>query len=340
VIKGLKLRDFRNYESMAAEFGPGRNAIIGDNGRGKTNLLEAVFFLLQGRSMRTSDVRDMIRNGQREAILEGTLHKDRDIVIRVIVDREGGVKEKGGLGDIKAVSFQPDDIWMTKGGPESRRRCLDEVTLEIKRGYREILREYQRVLRQRNEAIRAVRKGLKERDAIRNWNPLLLNYGRAIMSERTEVLRGIKEEMAALGERWGKGEIEIKYYSSMGDISAGEDKAMERIKRMEEAEIRRGVTLAGPHRDELVLFMAGRNVRRECSQGEQKLVTVMWRLAQASLLEKGSGARTVLLMDDCLSELDEGNRALLVDELGNWEQAIITTTDDLPELAGDSRICL
>ena len=328
----LKLLNFRNYSSISAEFKPGINAVIGDNGRGKTNLLEALFFLLQGRSMRNCDAGDLIRDDEQEAVVEGRFDVGREIRIRTVINREGKTQWSGSNDEIQAVSFQPDDIWMVKGGPEIRRRYLDDTRLEFKKGYRETLREYQRALKQRNEAIRMVRKGIKGREYIRNWNPLLYRHGSSIVLERTQTIKSLQQEMESLGEKWGKGRVELKYYTSMGEEVGNEEKTLEKIAGMEEAEIRRGASLIGPHRDELLIFLGDRNARRECSQGEQKLVAIMWRLAQAKLMLDGTGRKTLLLMDDCLSELDEKNRRLLMEEFEEWEQVMVTSTDDMLEL--------
>jgi DNA replication and repair protein RecF len=340
VIGQIKLYNFRNYQHRTVEFEPGINIVIGDNGRGKTNLLEALFFMLLGKSMRTGDVRELVRNEEEAAVIEGKLYRGREIILRNVISKEGVVQGRRTLQEIKAVSFQPDDIWMVKGGPEVRRKYLDEVIVETKKGYREVLREYQRTIKQRNEALKAVRKGLKDREYTRNWNPLLYRSGRLIVEERTETLKILQEEMAGLGKKWKKGEIRTRYYTSMGDNISDEEKTMERIAKMEDAEIRRGISLIGPHRDELLLFLAGRNVRRECSQGEQKLVTIIWRLAQAKLMEAGTGRSILLLMDDCLSELDEANRATILSELKEWEQVLLTTTDDSAEFEGANKVWL
>ncbi|MEW6555531.1 MAG: DNA replication and repair protein RecF [Actinomycetota bacterium] len=332
----LRLENYRNYPSFRAEFNGGINAVIGDNGRGKTNLLEALFFLLQGRSMRNCDMGDMVKDGEEEAVVEGRFDIGREVRIRTVINREGKTQWAGKSEEIRAVVFQPDDIWMVKAGPEVRRRYLDDVTQEARKGYREEMRDYQRVLKQRNEAIRAVRKGVKGREFIRNWNTLLYRHGSSMVLERMRTIREMQREMATLGEAWGKGKIELRYYTSMGEEVADEERTLEKISRMEEAEIRRGVTLTGPHRDELLILTGGRNARRECSQGEQKLVAIMWRLAQARLLKEGASRRTLLLMDDCLSELDETNRQLLMEELRGWEQVVITSTDDMQEF-GDAR---
>lgn len=336
----IKLNDFRNYDRFTVEFKPGINVVIGDNGRGKTNLLEAIFLLLQGRSTRTTDSEELIRHGQGEAVVEGIFYAGREIRKRVVITRDGTTHQGKETREIQAVLFQPDDIWMVKGAPEIRRRFLDEASLDVKKGYRETLREYQRVLKQRNEAIRSVRKGARQREYMRSWNPLLCKHGSDVIAERTQTIRALRSEMAGLAEGWGKGNLELKYYTSMGEALGDEERMMEKIERMEEAEIRRGVSLIGPHRDELLVFLADKNARRECSQGEQKLVMIMWRIAQARLIEGNTGRKALLLMDDCLSELDEENRGLLMGELGGWEQAIITSTDDIPEFARTSKVFL
>ena len=340
MIRSIELRDFRNYGHKTVGFEPGINVVIGENGRGKTNLLEAVFLLLQGRSMRTGNVKEMVRDGSQRAVIRGEFFVEGRIDKRIVIEGSGTMRGRGEVRNLRAVSFQPDDIWMVKGGPEARRRCLDEAIIDLKKGYKETLLEYQRILRQRNEAIKAVRRGKKRREYMRNWNTLLLERGSAITEERIKAAKTMESGMAELGRRWNKGEIKLRYYASLvGDIE-GSGKAMEKIEKMEEAEIRRGITLIGPHRDELIFMLNGRNVRRECSQGEQKMMVLMWKLAQARAMEEAAGKRTLLLLDDCLSELDECNRYLLLQEIGAWEQAMVTTTDDSREYNGTARICL
>ena len=336
----MELHDFRNYERIKVEFETGINVVIGKNGCGKTNLLEAVFLLLQGRSMRTSDVREMVRNGEEKAAVNGAFEADGEVKTRIVIEREGSLSGRKEVRDLRAVSFQPEDIWMVKGGPDARRKYLDEVIIELKKGYRETIREYQRVLRQRNEAIKAVRKGAKGREFIRNWNPLLYEKGSTVVEERKKAARGLQQGMSELSKRWKKGEIELKYYTSMGDGAGDKEKVKAKMAKMEDTEIRRGITLIGPHRDELLFVFAGKNVRRQCSQGEQKLITIMWRLAQAKSMENEAGKGILLLMDDCLSELDKENRWLLLDEMREWEQVVVTTTDDTKELDGTTRIWL
>ena len=340
MFKLITLAEFRNYEWRSVEFTEGVNAVIAGNGRGKTNLLEGLFLLLEGRSMKGAEAKEMIKEGQEKAILSGTVDVGREISLRMGIEEDGLIGVKRKPQDLGAVCFQPDDIWMVKGGPEARRKQLDEIIIGLKKGYREVLKEYGRVLRQRNEAIKAVRKGARGREYIRNWNYLLIDAGREIVAERRETTQKMTQAMTAIGRGWGLPELGIKYYSTIGDEDDGEEKVMKKMERLEEAEIRRGSSLIGPHRDEVLFSLGGKNVRRQSSQGEQKLVIILWRLAQGRLIEGERAKEILLLMDDCLSELDAANRRVVVDELREWKQAVVTTTDDIPELAGSNKIWL
>jgi DNA replication and repair protein RecF len=345
VIRNIRLNNFRNYEQREFFFEDGITVIIGKNGRGKTNLLEALYFLLSGSSMRTADAKEMVRRGEENALVKGTIIQASagdPVSIRVTrgISSHEGIKNREIKEYITAVSFQPDDIWMLKGGPEVRRRYLDEAVSCCKKGYRETLREYQRVLKQRNEALKEARKKGGYDGYVKSWDPLLLRAGMEIVRERVEYVHDMQAEMAEIGKRWGIGELGLRYYTTMGSLSLDEDALSARLERIREAEIRRGSTLIGPHRDEMVISLGGRSARRECSQGEQKLVAILWRLAQGRLITRKTGRRVLLLMDDCLSELDSVNRRKVVGEVAMWEQAVLTTTDGMEELEGLKTIFL
>ncbi len=339
MVRRVRLNNFRNYGEETVAFEPGINIIIGENGVGKTNMLEAVFILIEGRSMRTSDIREVIRTGEERAYIGGWFGERTEREARAEIEREGGLQRKAVEG-IAAVSYTPDDVYMVKGSPEERRRYLDETAGRVRKGYREVAREYGKVLRQRNEAIRMVRRGLWGRESIRHWNPLLLERGAEITSERAQVVRKAEEMANRSGEKWGAERIEIRYYSNLYRREAEGREDEERLLKVEDAEIRRGVTLIGPHRDEMLISYGGRNARRECSHGEQKIVSLLLRIAQAGIMEEFTGEKPLLLFDDCLSELDRKNRSALLELLAGWEQAIITDTDDIGGAQGINRVYL
>lgn len=346
MIKRIYLENFRNYPEKEVEFTSGINLILGDNGAGKTNMLEAVYLLLEGKSPRTGDVREVVRKGEERAIIKGWAWEETGERGEVVVEREGGVSRRD-LRGIKAVSFTPDDIYMVKGGPEERRRYLDEIIGRVKKGYRELSKEYARILRQRNEAIRMVRKELWGRERIRHWNALLVRKGEEITRERMEMVERAARSMKCYASKWHMGEVAIKYYSNLfAAVGKSEGKRSEfadneeRLRRMEEADIRRGTTLLGPHRDELVLKYNGMSARRMCSQGEQKILSLLMRLAQADIVEEYSGRKPLLLLDDCFSEMDASNRGALLAVLENWGQVLVTSTDDIRAESVKARILL
>lgn len=169
---------------------------------------------------------------------------------------------------------------------------------------------------------------------------MLARWGRMVVEERAEGLKELEKEMDATTGRWGVGKLEARLYSSMGDFFGEEDKLIRKIERMESAEIGRGMTLIGPHRDEVIFNLGGRSARRDCSQGEQKLIAMVWKMALAETIARNTREKVILLMDDCLSELDRRNRLLVLRELEKWEQVFVTHAEDLEELKGFNKIFL
>ncbi|MBC7246836.1 MAG: DNA replication/repair protein RecF [Actinobacteria bacterium] len=346
MIRRIYLENFRNYPEKQVELKPGINLIIGENGTGKTNLLEAVFVLLEGRSPRTADLKEVVRTGEESALVRGWVGEGGEERGETRVEREGEVRRREARG-FDAVAYMPDDIYLVKGGPEERRRYLDETVGLVKKGYRELSREYARILKQRNEAIRMVRREVWGRERIRHWNTLLLERGEEITRERMGMAERATRAMKIFASGWGVGEIRTRYYSNMlttGGEHGGEEKGVggneEKLRMLEEAEIRRGMTLLGPHRDELFFTYNGESARSRCSQGEQKILSLLLRLAQADIIEEYSGRRPVLLLDDCFSELDARNREALLTLLEGWGQVIVTSTDDVAADAVSERIYL
>jgi DNA replication and repair protein RecF len=335
LIERIILRNIRNYRYKEVRFEKGINVVTGRNGSGKTNLLEAVFFALEGRSPRTKDIKEMVRWGEEKGTVEAFMGGDTR-ARRARTVGEKGVDRNRHPG-VRAVFFHPDDILIIKGGPEKRRRALDEAVAGLKPGYSASLSEYARVLSQKNRALKEVRKREKGGEILEYWDRLLVEKGREVLKEREKVLGEIAEEVGRISREWGKGEITYRYYKTL-DCN-DEEGAVAKLRRMREGEVRRGVALAGPHRDEVVMALGGRNLRRSCSQGEQKMAALFWRIGQAELMRR-AGERVVLLLDDCLSELDEDNVVWLVNELEKWDQSVVTTAVYHRRLIGYKKVGL
>ncbi len=324
MLETLKLRDFRNHGELELRFTSGINLVVGANGIGKTNLLEAVFFLLEGRPMRGASVQDLIRNGADTGCVEGVFNGGRREEGRVVLKKEAETVRKRFEGSA-AVAFIPEDVFLIKGNPEWRRRFVDETVKACKPSYTGLLREYGRTLRQRNQALRLMRKDPARLPEVRSWNFLLVRQGTEIVRERREALLLLRAALEREAEALGLEGVEVRYYSSFD--ADDEDANLRKVGRIEEAELRRGVTLCGPHRDEVVFYVSGRNLRKEGSQGEQKLLSLACKMAQASVIEDRTSKKVVLLLDDCFSELDAGNRDRLTENLRRREQVLVTATD-------------
>ncbi|WP_287155039.1 DNA replication and repair protein RecF [Candidatus Solincola tengchongensis] len=328
----VRLNNFRNYDEYTINLGPGLNLVLGENGVGKTNLLEAIFFLLEGRSLKGADVQEMIRNGSDEGLVEGRVSGNVEGEGRVVI-RKGEETRRKRFENIRAVAFVPDDVFLVKGNPEQRRRFIDDVIRGIKPAYLELLRDYGRVLRQRNHALKIAKKESWRVSDVESWDILLVRQGMEIVKERREALRILSHSLEEVLREWGMGEVEIKYYSSFS--SESEEENLRRIRRLREAEIRRGVSLSGPHRDEILFYLNGRNIRREGSQGEQKMFCLACKLAQTRIMEELTGKEVVLLLDDCFSELDSRNRMRLAESLKRRWQVLVTSTEEVKELGAD-----
>lgn len=338
ILRRIRVRNYRNYEDYSAEFSPGINFIVGGNGVGKTNLLEAVFLTIEGKPMRSGEMAEVIREGAEEAVVEAEYGDGFLKRSTVRIGIEGETKKELVTG-IKPVDFTPEDIEIIRGGPENRRKYLDETVMGLKPAYKEILREYARTLRQRNEAIKMVRKGLGSREGIRFWNEMLVRYGLEIVRERKEILKRMEMSFKEEGELLGWKSMEARYFTSMMINEEDWEINKKRLERMEEAEIRRGTTLVGPHRDEVIFYLDGRNLRRMASTGEQKMAAMLCVFVRGRIYQQ-EGKETILLLDDCFTELDGKNRSRLGNYVRGWSQVLVTSTDELEEVEANKLIFL
>ncbi|HEU4366197.1 MAG TPA: DNA replication/repair protein RecF, partial [Candidatus Krumholzibacteria bacterium] len=339
---------FRNLAPDEIEFGSGLNFIIGENGQGKTNLLEAVYFFRHGRSFRATNDTEMIRFDEPfcRAELHASFDDGHDESFAFSVERRGTktIKIDGQVlprrsdlaGRFPAVLFGPGDLRVVSGEPEHRRRFLDMVGTMTDPAYLRSARDYRRTLEQRNAALKA-RAGREELAA---WNERLVASGVDLTSRRRELVGLIEIEMAAHAR-----DVESPFafsmrYESMllneaGDaitLEAGLTRAFhEKLAAVASEEARRGITLVGPHRDDVAFRMAGRDLADFASRGQQRTAILALKLAELDLLTARDGRPPLLLLDDVFSELDPLRRGHLVRRIAELPQAFVTTTtlDDL-----------
>jgi DNA replication and repair protein RecF len=334
----LTLRDFRTYEAADVHLGPGLTVVTGRNGAGKTNLLEAVYFACTGRSCRTGNERECVRFGAPLTRLQ--LHCEDDAGQRheLSVGFQPGepkrLKVDGAaverLTDVASrplVSvFLPDRLELVTGAPALRRAHLDQVIAALRPARAATRRAYTAALGQRNALIASIRAGRAGRGSLPAWDAELARHGIALMQDRADVVDELRPRFAEHADGLGlSGDPDVAY-RPRSKATGADELAAELAERLE-ADLERGFTGHGPHRDELVLRRAGRELRAYGSRGQQRLGLLALLLAEREALAASRGTPPLMLLDDVMSELDAGRRARLVAVLRAGGQSLITTTD-------------
>jgi DNA replication and repair protein RecF len=337
-VQRIQLRDFRNYEGAEVEPAEGLTVVTGANGAGKTNLLEALYFGCTARSPRTSNERELVRRGGggvARVVLD--LAAD-DGEHRIEVGFQPGEAKHlrvdgspvDSLSTVAArplVSvFLPERLELVKGAPAARRSHLDQVVAAIWPSRAETRTAYSRALAQRNALVARVRAGAAGPGGLDAWDAELARHGIRLMQDRAEAVDGLRPLFTELAVSLGlPGEAELRYRprSSAGDA---EGLAAELAERRQ-ADLERGFTAHGPHRDELQLLLAGTSLRAYGSQGQQRAALLALLFAERSLLAERRARPPLMLLDDVMSELDAERRELLAGLLRSGGQAVITTTE-------------
>jgi len=349
IISHLELVDFRNYVSGTFELTSGTTAVIGDNGQGKTNLAEALAFLATLSSFRSVPVDALVRVGADTAIIRATVVDDDDgreslIEIelaaagrnRVQVNRQRLQRVRDLLGTVRVTVFSPDDLILVKGGPGDRRRFLDDTLVALAVKYDTVRLEIDRIVRQRNTLLKQSGGRLTDEITVTLdvWDAKFADiadqfgYARAtLVSRLAPMVQEAYEQLAGTPTA-----IDLRYepaWRASGLAAALLDARA--------VDLRRGVSTVGPHRDELTLSIAGLRSRTHASQGEQRTLALALRLAGHRLVTERTGSAPVLVLDDVLSELDDGRATALLGHLPSG-QVIITTASELPPAAHADRI--
>lgn len=343
IVEHLELVDFRSYREASLDLDPGITAVLGDNGQGKTNLAEAIAYLATLSSFRGAPTDALVRVGADRAIVRARLRgtDDREVLVeaelplngrnRVQVNRQRLQRARDLLGVLRVSVFSPDDLVIVKGSPSERRRLLDDALVALATKYDALRLELDRILRQRNTLLKqAAGRMTDEIDITLDvWDARLAEVGerfghaRATLVERCAPM--VDEAYAQLAG--GVGPVSLHHDAPWRTVGLGEALAAAR-----RDDVRRGVTTVGPHRDDLVIELAGLPARTHASQGEQRTLAVALRLAIHRLVAERTGATPVLVLDDVLSELDPGRATALIEHLPPG-QVVITTATELPTAA-------
>ncbi len=343
-LERLSLSHYRNYTSLALTCDLQTNVFIGTNGQGKTNLLEAVYYLCVARSCREAQDRELVRIGSDHFLIQGQGRsaEGRAVEIQIRYGRQSGKKvlvnesPQRNLSDLygimAAVVISPDDRRLVQGSPSSRRRFLDIAISQSNAAYLATLQDYRRVVRQRNEALRAHQESPGRAPDLEVWNAPLVALGSRIMRKRAEVVSALKEEARRVHATISGDDeaLELEYAPSFEceDPGDAEGSFQEALDRNEQRERARGMTEVGPHRDDLSISMNGVSLQAYGSQGQHKTAATALKLAEARFLWHQLQAPPLLLLDDIFAEIDAARTARLMEMVPAYGQTFITTAKE------------
>ncbi|MET7982295.1 DNA replication/repair protein RecF [Streptomyces sp. NPDC005281] len=361
-VTHLSLADYRSYARVEVPLDPGVTAFVGPNGQGKTNLVEAVGYLATLGSHRVSSdaplvrmgadraiIRANVRQGERQQLIELELNPGK--ANRARINRSSQVRPRDVLGIIRTVLFAPEDLALVKGDPGERRRFLDELITARSPRMAGVRSDYDRVLKQRNTLLKSAalarRHGGRTMDlsTLDVWDQHLARVGAELMAQRLDLVAAIQPLADKAYEQLapGGGPVALEYKaSSPGIVGHARDELYAQLMAaMEEArkpEIERGVTLVGPHRDDLLLKLGQLPAKGYASHGECWSYALALRLASYDLL-KAEGNEPVLILDDVFAELDSRRRERLAELVAHGEQVLVTAAvdDDVPDVLAGTR---
>ena len=382
-VRHLSVSNFRSYESAELPLSPGITTLVGLNGQGKTNLVEAIGYLATLSSHRVANDQPLVRFGASQAVIRGVVVRDgRETLVelelnpgranRARLGRSPMQRPREVLGTLRTVLFAPEDLALVKGDPSERRRFLDELLVARQPRWAGVRSDYDKVLRQRNALLKSaapvLRRGTRYRprpaeeagdDAraaalhtLDIWNDHLATVGSQLLYARLRLLRDLGPYLSKAYDEVsaGQSDARVSYKSSLREevaasIAAGEVPEAEELRAqilaaLEEArprEVERGVSLVGPHRDDVVLTLGELPAKGYASHGESWSFALGLKLAAYQLLRHDLGEDPVLILDDVFAELDSGRRERLATMIADCEQVLITAAvdEDVPSsLAG------
>jgi DNA replication and repair protein RecF len=361
-VTHLSLADFRSYARVEVPLEPGVTAFVGPNGQGKTNLVEAVGYLATLGSHRVSSdaplvrmgaeravIRAAVRQGERQQLIELELNPGK--ANRARINRSSQVRPRDVLGIVRTVLFAPEDLALVKGDPGERRRFLDELITARSPRMAGVRSDYDRVLKQRNTLLKSAalarRHGGRSMDlsTLDVWDQHLARVGAELLAQRFDLIATLQPLADKAYEQLapGGGPLALDYKPSSPEIEGhGREEFYEQLMAALEAarkqEIERGVTLVGPHRDDLILKLGQLPAKGYASHGESWSYALALRLASYDLL-RAEGNEPVLVLDDVFAELDTRRRERLAELVASGEQVLVTAAvdDDVPGVLAGTR---
>lgn len=354
-VSGLSLLRFRSYDYVNIKLVPGINVFIGTNGQGKTNLIEALNYCASFSSHRVASDQPLVKQGESSAAVQVVLEQDSRTIsldVEITPGKANKAKQNGSpltkarelLGILLTVTFAPEDLMLVKGDPSERRKFMDDSITQLIPSYAGVRADFEKSLRQRNALLKSA-YGKRTEEVLHTldvWDVQLAKTGSAVMYHRLKLIENMQELVSDAYTKVSddRGPLAISYVSNL-EVPAGEltiasiESAMlAALAEKRNSELDRGITLVGPHRDELQLMLRDLPVRGYASHGESWSCALALKLSLFELLKRSSrGGDPVLILDDVFAELDEIRRSKLVDLVKNNEQTIVTAAvaNDVPK---------
>lgn len=363
-LSRLSLTGFRNHTETALDLRPGLTLFYGQNGHGKSNLLEAVYMLAIAKSPRSSNERELVNWGLSDSgghmqILGVGREDDSTVQAQIDVDvtgvaetgaskgfrkglRVNGIKRSAidFVGNINIVFFEADDLEIIHGSPGNRRRYLDILISQSDPTYLKSLSRYSQVVSQRNQLLRRVREGVSEEDELTFWDERLAYEGSRVIDARRRSVDGLNDHaVPAHSELTDGDELSLKYKPRISvssdhapDVTEMNADMIERemaksLPALRRREIAQGITVIGPHRDDLDIFLNGNPAQSYASRGQSRTIALSLKLAEAVFVREVTGRSPVLALDDILSELDPRRRELVLESATKHQQVLLTATE-------------
>ena len=345
-LKHFIAQNYRNLQQFEVDFDPNVNIFIGQNAQGKTNLLEAIYFLALTRSHRTSNDKELIAFGKDYANVSGHIYKSQiDLSLRVLITTKGKkvwvnrveqAKLSKYVGQLNAILFSPEDLDLIKGAPNLRRRFMDQEFGQISAEYLYFAGKYKQVLQQKNNYLKQLAKGeAHDTMFLEVLSDQLAGVAAEVIVRRFQFLNYLDQyaQDAYAHISTSAEKLEVTYRPSVKEITASDSveevyhKMLDNFQKNQRIEILKGTTLSGPHRDDIEFELDGKNAHLYGSQGQQRTIALSIKLAEIQLVHQLTDEYPLLLLDDVMSELDHNRQSALLNYIHGKTQTFITTTD-------------
>jgi DNA replication and repair protein RecF len=349
IFERLRLVNFRNYRDVVISFSPRVNVFLGENGQGKTNLLEAMYMISQGDSFRYSDNEVLINSNNQEALIQALItQNDLHYKLKLGLSKSRKVltlnDKRVTSADVRkifaSVVFSPESLSSIKEGADHRRELIDELLVTFDRKNADLIADYRKVLRTRNKILKNFVEGLETRtitlNLLESLNPQFLRLGADLSHARITALAGLSKDFNnAMQYISGDANVDISVEYMISDQNAVNFSREEvqfalqkRMTELHDAELSSGSSLVGPHKHDVVFLYGQKDSRFYCSQGQQRAIILSFKMAQIVYHRKAHGTYPVLMLDDVLSELDKAKRNALITFLHEINTQIFVTTTD------------